>query len=353
MSLHRQLLSACLALLLAASFSVDVNAQDTDNDSTEESSDDSQDPADGADDSNDDSTSEENDDSMDGEMGNDDTSGPTICQLEIIEIPEQTIINYDPFVPGVAIKQIKFTVENSARVECLLSLQVSPPEKAPELEFTFTETGVIFELRPAEEQAVLVRTNVAGVYQATIPSATVTELIFEAVITKDAVAAAADHTLPIQFQLNSVADEALVNEEWVSNVVLRSLPRAQVNLSGTSGGFGEVGSMSVVDFGIAKTGATRSLFVQLRSNTRSKLTVESENKGVLKHKVHPKEAPPIEYIVELDKKVIDLSKKYEAEYDLPKTYAGQSVPLKLTLGDVDGAMAGKYNDIINFEFSPL
>ena len=275
------------------------------------------------------------------------------CLVEVVDAPEQLIISYDPFVPGATVNQLKFTINNSLNRTCEFKLQVSPPQEAPELEYEFTDTGVKFEVRPAQDQNIVSTTPVAGVYTALIPEDGSTVLIFETIIIKDSVAAASDHMVPIEFKLSSQGLEATGEETWITDVILRSMPRAQVNLSGTSGSFGEVGSMTVVDFGIAKKDAVRKLFVQLRSNTHSKLTIDSENKGVLKHKDYPKEAPPIPYTAKLDGEVVDLTKQFEAEYDLPKTYAGQSIPLELKLGEVKGAMAGKYADIIVFEFSPL
>jgi len=274
------------------------------------------------------------------------------CRPELVEVQKQTLINYDPFLPGSTIVPIRFSISNEAGDDCELRLSVSLQGVLPTFDYEFSDTGVKIELRAGEDQQGISKSKTDGVFDLALDDEESREYVIDAVVAEDAVAAAQDHTLTLDFKLINADDASAPEVRWQADLVLRSLPRAQINLSGTTGGFGEVGSMSSVDFGIAKKGASRLVYLQLRSNTESILSVVSENRGVLKHK-EEEDAPTISYTAELGDELIDLSKEYTRRFDLPKTYAGESHPLTLTLGDPSAAMSGKYSDIIVFEFSPL
>ncbi len=285
-----------------------------------------------------------------------DSGGDDDCAIELVEVPKQIIINYDPFLPGITVVPLRFSLEGGDD-DCRFSLAVSLQNALPTSRYQFADTGVEIELRTGNDQAGLRKTKTDGVFSLRVDDGDdedqqAHEYTLDLVVIEDAVAAAEDHIVSLDFKLSEGANIDAPINTWRTDLVLRSLPRAQINLSGTTGGFGDVGSLSSVDFGIAKEGAQRLIYLQLRANTASTLTVVSENRGVLKHKAE-KGAPTIAYQAELGDEPVDLSKPYEREFDLPKTYAGESHPFTLTLGDPSSAMAGKYSDIIVFEFSPL
>lgn len=278
---------------------------------------------------------------------------PDVCTPELIEVDEQVIIDYDPFAAGAAIEPITFAISNLSNAVCELDLSVSLPDMLPSFEYAFEETGVKIDLRVGDKQQGLSRSKVEGVFFAVLAAGESREFNLNAVVYEDAVALASDHILGLDIELNNRASAESMGLSWRTELILRSLPRAQVNLSGTIGAYGKVGTMSAVDFGIAKQGASRLVFVQLRANTLANLTVKSLNKGVLKHSEKAKKAPVIPYTAKLEDEILDLSEDFVKTFNLPKTYDGKSFPLILTLGDPKSAMSGKYSDIIIFEFSPL
>jgi len=136
-------------------------------------------------------------------------------------------------------------------------------------------------------------------------------------------------------------------------LIIRSIPRAQLNITGVAGSFGEGNPLSVIDFGVAESGETRGVFIQVRANTVSQLSISSEHQGFLIHKDTPDTAQPISYEARLEDELLDLTGIVIKEYDLPLTYEGRSLAFDLTLGNISGAMAGDYEDTITIEFSPL
>lgn len=70
--------------------------------------------------------------------------------------------------------------------------------------------------------------------------------------------------------------------------------------------------MEVVDFGEAASGATRRIFVQVRANAPSTLSIKSEG-GV--HRVEEAEnATVVPYAVELDGETIDFSAARQGKF---------------------------------------
>lgn len=276
-----------------------------------------------------------------------------LCVPDLVEVPESSIIGYDPFLPGSAVQQFTFELANPNSTECRFDIALLSPTGDPALLIDVNDTNVVFEIRPVANGDTLAVTATPGVYRAIIPANESKHFNFEALVVQDAVASAEDHIVPIQFQLRQPDTIAPLGQSWFTNLILRSVPRAQLNISGASGSFGDGASMSVIDFGIAETGKTRRVFVQIRANTLAQLTIDSENNGQLIHKENPEKALPIPYSARLDASEINLETMYIQDFDIPRTYSGQSLPFELTLGDISGAMAGDYEDTLTIEFSPL
>ncbi len=276
------------------------------------------------------------------------------CIVSVDEFPSEVIIEYDPFLAGSTVTPINFRLVNEGVEECTSLVAVSSDSELPSFEYNFSTTDVAVELNALSNDASLRKTKTEGVFQSTIAAEESREFAISVVVTEDSVAAAGDHRLPLMVSLKTLDGDPTDNfAKQQVDLVLRAKPRAQVNISGATGGFGEVGSLNNVDFGIAKMGKARRVFVQMRANTSSVLTIESQNRGVLTYQGDTKLDSTIAYEASLGDEPLDLSKGYEETYDVPKTFSGTSLPLDLTLGDPSAAAAGRYADIITIEFSPL
>lgn len=274
------------------------------------------------------------------------------CNLLLIDHTDSAIIEYDPFLAASALQKVQFELLNEGSESCTFDIVALTSIGEPSLTYAVANSNLRFDLRPADNSQL--QTNAStGVYSASIP-ANVSKLFeFDAIVMQDDVLAAQDHIVSVQFQLREPGSVSPNGPAWTSDVILRSVPRAQINVTGTAGSFGEGSSMNIVDFGLAQSGAKRKLFIQIRANTLSQLSIASQNQGKLHHKEKPDTAQPIPYTAHLTNEEIDLSGIVIRNYDLPPSYQGESLPFELTLGEVAGAMAGDYEDILTIEFSPL
>ena len=169
----------------------------------------------------------------------------------------------------------------------------------------------------------------------------------------EAVPEAGEHAADLQLIVRDTDRNELLPSVPV-RVVLVSTPRAQLNLAGAAGAFGSDSSVEVVDFGDAVTGATRRIFVQVRANTPSILTIKSEHRGAMRRVTDDKIATEssVPYAVDLAGEAVDLSALWSKDVDPPRTLAGMSLPMSFTLGAVGSQMAGRYEDILTIDVSP-
>jgi len=147
------------------------------------------------------------------------------------------------------------------------------------------------------------------------------------------------------------AQPSVASANYVSGLLNVTVPaRAQVNIAGSSGGFGS-SHVSVIDFGKLRSGAQRRVFLQIRANSGVVAQISSRNHGVLRNQTWP-DATPIAYSLALNGASIDLAAPAAVPLAPPPTIDGLSLPLDLMIGSVEGKMAGQYSDIITVDVSP-
>ncbi len=142
-------------------------------------------------------------------------------------------------------------------------------------------------------------------------------------------------------------------EEIIRSISISSQPRAQVNIVGTSSDFDEQSDpFHRIDFGELETGESATAYVQTRSNTDVTISFESENGGVMVH-TDSSTNSSVSYQAELEGAVIDLSSgPVMADRTTERTLKGSNYPLKITIGDVSGKIAGAYEDTITINVTP-
>lgn len=134
--------------------------------------------------------------------------------------------------------------------------------------------------------------------------------------------------------------------------VLLTVPaRADVVFAGTTGAFDPSRSVAFIDFGELETGERRDLFVTVRANADTLITLASENGGVLKHEEKP-ELPSIGYTVTLDGEASSLAAPLLLTRPTPSGPGGTAYPLAIIIGRVEGAFAGPYRDLITVDVTP-
>lgn len=179
------------------------------------------------------------------------------------------------------------------------------------------------------------------------PARTHAELVWRFRVGHDAVLSPGRYDIPL---VAGVRPEGAISEDLAYGTFTVTVPaRAQVNIAGASGRFG-ASHASVIDFGPLTSGAHRRAFVQVRANTGIFAQISSKNHGVLQNDTWPG-ASPISYSMSLDGIPVDLSLKATEALNPPPTIDGLSLPMDLTIGSVEGKMAGIYSDVITIEVS--
>lgn len=271
------------------------------------------------------------------------------CTLQISQAPPAVRLDYDPFVPATAPARMVFRIHNPGGDPCEADLALVDAPGVAIVRPSVGLTGLTLELRP---EANVTRSTVPSVFHVVAAPDQTLEVTFDVVVVEDAVVQAGLYSQPLTLELRQQGAGIAYDRAPVV-IDLRALPRAQMNLSGSRGAFGSGASVSVVDFGDAETGKTRQLFVQTRTNSAARLTFKSANRGRLVLQTAGNEVGSLDYAVAFDGNRLDLSEIATRDVDPPRTYAGQSYDLTLTLGTVGGARAGLYSDELTIEISTL
>ncbi|PWE18615.1 hypothetical protein DDZ18_03150 [Marinicauda salina] len=127
--------------------------------------------------------------------------------------------------------------------------------------------------------------------------------------------------------------------------------RAQVNIAGASGAFDFASSVPFIDFGRLETGEQRRVFVQVRANALTEITVSSEHGGVLAHDAQPA-LHSVPYAINLDGERSTLEVPLRIARRPARSLAGTSYPLSITIGEVAGRPSGVYRDYLLVEVRP-
>lgn len=271
------------------------------------------------------------------------------CNLQINQAPPAVRIDYDPFVPASAPARLGFRIGNPGGEACEADLAIVDSPGVASVRYSVGATGLGLEIRPS---VGVTRAVEPSVFHVAIPAGEVIETTFDVAVIEDAVVQAGLYALPLTLELRRPGSSVAYDRAPVI-VDVTALPRAQMNLSGSRGAFGSGTSVSVVDFGDAETGKARQLFIQTRTNSAARLTFTSAHRGRLALQTAGSETGMLDYSVAFEGSRLDLSQVATRDVDPPRTYAGQSYDLVLTLGEVRGARAGLYSDELTIEISTL
>lgn len=271
------------------------------------------------------------------------------CDLALIEGTQTARIEYNPFAVAPTPGALDLGLENKGEAECDLRLSFTD-ETGIEVT-SLVLGGVEVRFRPRESSGVQLADVQKGVFQYLLAAGSRGVAQLDAVVVRGAVADAGEYGVDLRLLVKNVDGTELISP-IPARVVLQSTPRAQLNLAGAAGAFGEGLSVEVVDFGEAATGATRRIFVQIRANAPSILSIKSEHGGVM-HRVEKAEnATVVPYAVDLDGEAVDLTALWTKEIDPPRTLDGISLPMNFILGSINGQMGGRYEDLLTLDVSP-
>lgn len=276
-------------------------------------------------------------------------SAPAVACDLMVESPQAVRIEYNPFAVGASTGPLDIMFENRSDSACELRLRLVDDIGDPKPAFDLG--GVVVEFRPREASGLFRRDLEPGVFILSVAGNETVRAEIDAAVVQNAVVEAGDHQADLHLAIEGPDGEPAVPTVPL-HVILRSAPRAQVNIAGSAGAFGSGSSVEVVDFGLAATGVTRRVFVQVRANAESTLTVKSQHHGVMRHLEMGEAGSVVAYGLELDGQPVDLSETWTRLVDPPRTLEGVSLPMDFTLGTVAGQMSGRYEDLLTIDISP-
>lgn len=164
---------------------------------------------------------------------------------------------------------------------------------------------------------------------------------------RDSLILPGDYALPLQV---SGAGSTFEGGPSPGTLDLRSIARAQVNLAGGAGRFASGSDAFTIDLGDLVGGRTGRAFLQVRANTPSRISIQSAHRGFLANEADASLRVP--YSMTVDSRPVDLAGLYDLPVPASLTLDGASLPILVTIGDVRGALAGRYSDTVTIDISP-
>ena len=126
--------------------------------------------------------------------------------------------------------------------------------------------------------------------------------------------------------------------------------KLQVNIAGARSAAVNGVKLTTIEFDELTTDESSRVFIQVRGNTPALITVSSENSGRLL--LRDSEDIYIDYKVSVDGEVSNLERPLKLRRLLAQDLRGTAYPMTLTVGQVEGAFSGSYQDILTVEVRP-
>ncbi len=259
-----------------------------------------------------------------------------------------TPVSYDPFAFAPVSTHAEVALDLEGDDACAVTLRLVDASLAHIDTVSLGQPGaVIFAVKPSDAGGVSVD-PVASTATVSLSHDNRHAVVrWDFTLVQDSVLAPGTYVAPLT--VTARPDGASGDLMTKGALTLTTLPRAQVNIAGASGAFGQ-SRLPLLDFGTLTTGETRRAFVQVRANSPVTVQISSKNHGVMANDDAPT-ADPIPYDLRLDGQSVDLSGVARRAVDPPLTVDGVSLPMDITIGNVDGKMAGRYSDVITIDVS--
>ena len=168
-------------------------------------------------------------------------------------------------------------------------------------------------------------------------------------------AVAAEYNLSLEVDLLDFSSKQEIAATQTIELRAEVNPRLQVNIAGTNSANRSTAALSTVDFGALETSETRQIFVQLRGNVPAIIGIRSENNGRLLLQEKGSKGSGGDYInysVNVDGVSSELKSALSLRRRAALDLRGSSYPMIIKIGDVEGAFAGRYKDVITIEVRP-
>ncbi|UTF60851.1 hypothetical protein [Gilvimarinus sp. DA14] len=264
------------------------------------------------------------------------------CSLDFALKPTPISVNYEPFSSLGALGKTTFELKNTgAEDEFILELRKLEGSQLDDFSLSFEAKTSDAQLRTIDENR----------FRLSIDSGQAKQINLNTLVSHASVPAAGVTTATYELEATSATTGLSCWEEEYLSVQINAPSRAQLNIAGTDSAFVDGPDIYHLDFGRLVEGLSRRIFLQLRANEDVLMTLESENKGTMRHKELVKYA--VAYQFALSGQVLDLSSKTSLSLPAAPTFRGVSLPVDITIGEVDGVPSGDYADTITIDVSAL
>lgn len=275
------------------------------------------------------------------------------CETEITPDSSAMYIDYDPFAFMRSEGQLAFKVTNHSEQDCEVEIILKDTAQISKAEVEIANSGILVAFSARSQDAPLRPSAVPGVWRINLAHGRSTGVVISGLIIKDAVPSAGRHEAELSVGIRGDGIALAPVSSLPLHVILFAQPRAQMNIVGTEGTFGKGPSVAQVNFGEIATNSIRRVFLQVRANTTSRLSIDSANRGRLLREGGVNGEVGVAYRAQLSEAQVDLTQHWELIFEPPRSLAGTSLPLDLTIGTVSAERAGTYSDVLTIELSAI
>ena len=172
------------------------------------------------------------------------------CRLEVVRAPPSVLISYDPFEPAPPPERLRLRLRNPSAEACSAEIALVDDGGAALSRVALADAGLVLEVAPGEGLAAGPE---PGVFRVQAAADAEVEAVLELVVLDPRVVEAGTYLHDLVVRLRDGIGLSSGRDVRVP-LSLHALPRAQLNLAGALGSFGQGPSVSRVDFGVAEAG---------------------------------------------------------------------------------------------------
>lgn len=269
--------------------------------------------------------------------------------VEVMDPPATLVVRYDVFSGAPAIESVPLRLRNLSARDCVVQLE-QPGGR--ETRFSLAESGIrteLFVLAPAAGFSGRIGGSPLAIR---LPAGADERIELGVRLEPGAFPRPGNYAEELLLRLRDRATGRILDDELRTRLVVEVVPRAQVNVAGSRGRYGTTPSLDIIDFGRLETGLEREVYVQIRANNAYDISVESENQWQLRLVERPG-LPGVPYTITLDGHTTRSGGPLRLQRPRPRSPAGDVLPMRVRIGEVEGRFAGKYRDVVHVSVTAL
>lgn len=265
------------------------------------------------------------------------------------------ILNYDPFDGDRETFDLQVELINQGESACEIALAAASQTSARPRRLSNGAEHLTYELRLGSQLLENDVLTPQGRISLPAGQGSTAAAILRFDIPAGLIAAAGqyDDLLTLRAYSAGQGPSEQLGEDRLINVSAFVPARAQINLAGSdSKSFGAM-SVDALSFGDLSAGAQRNAYIQVRSTAPVIISVQSENKGLMRNIVLGETVQGIPYELRVESAKLDLAGgTAQIEKEPPRSLAGASYAMNVRITDTTGRVAGAYEDLLTITVEP-